>query len=101
MNWCCLRNSGGKTGCGRCAAFDLYLAGEAVCVCVWVFVTMIDLLTSLPRDSIPVLLHRLASKQLLCWLMFYGNGSAYVRACTAARVCFSVCVFHSQGLYCS
>lgn len=36
MNWCCFRNSGGKTGCGRCAAFDLYLAGEAVCVCLGV-----------------------------------------------------------------
>lgn len=58
------------------------LAAEAVCVRV--FVEMIDLLPSPPHDSIPVLLHRPASKQLLCWLMFYGDDSVCVRACAAA-----------------
>lgn len=69
--------------CG--AVFDLDVAAEAVCVRV--FVKMIDLLPSLPHGSIPVLLHRPASKQLLCWLMFYGDGSVCVRACRAMCVC--------------
>lgn len=65
-----------------CAVFDFDLAAEAVCVRV--FEKMIDLLFSPPHDSIPVLLHRPASKQLLCWLMFYGDGSVFVGACAAA-----------------
>lgn len=68
-----------------------------VCVCVRMFVTMIDL----PHDPIPVLLHRPESKQLLCWLMFYGDGSVCVRACTAPYMCVcvlthSVCIARSE-----
>lgn len=71
-----------------CAEFDLYLATEAVRICV--LLKMIDMLPFQPHDSIPALLHRPTSKQLLCWLMFYGNGSACVWACKAAhRVCIA------------
>lgn len=70
------------------AAFDRHLAADAVCV----FVKMIDLLSSLPHDSIPVLLHRPARKQLLCWLMFYGDSLVCVGACAAGCVC--VCLTH-------
>lgn len=73
-----------------CAVFDLDLAAQAVCVRV--FVKMIDLLSSPPHNSIPVLLHKPARKQLLCWLMFYGDGSVCVRACMA--VCLCECLTH-------
>lgn len=78
-----------------CAIFDLKVPTQAVCV--HVFVKTMDLLSSLPHEPIPVLLHSHASKQLLCWLMFYGDGSVCVRACTAARFC----ALDSQGLYSS
>lgn len=77
----CLGNSRGGNGCGVCADFDL--AAEAVCASL--LVKMIDLLSSLPHDSIPVLLHKPASKQPLCQLMFSGEGLVCVTACMAGH----------------
>lgn len=55
---------------------------------------MIDLFTTSCSHS--WVLTQTGSKQLLCWLMFYGDCSACASACAAAEC---ACAFDSQGLY--